>query len=126
MPDYRCYLLGLSGSILAAHEIACADDEAAIAKAHELFRPHAFEVWLRDRRIYPMARSPAIEADAAHDLQRSRHWRQKAEECRAIAQQMETPAAKLTFWRMAETYDRLAGELEGRARGASAKRTLTG
>jgi hypothetical protein len=51
--DYRCYLLGLSGSILAAHEISCEDDQAAIAKAHELFDPNGFEVWRRDRRIYP-------------------------------------------------------------------------
>lgn len=54
MTDYRCYLLGFSGSIQSAHDIACEDDEDAIATARSLFEPHAFEVWQRQRRIYPL------------------------------------------------------------------------
>jgi hypothetical protein len=42
-------------------------------------------------------------------------WRLKAEECRAVADQMQNPMAQASFRRMAETYDRLAAEHENRA-----------
>ena len=122
MPDYRCYLLGLSGSILAAHEIACADDDAAVAKAHELFHPNAFEVWRRDQRIY----LTASDQHRRYHLQQARRWRVKAEDCRIIAKQMQTPMAQATFRQMGETYDGLATGVEERTAGLSVKRPEAG
>lgn len=113
MADYSCYLLGLSGSILAAHEISCADDRAGIAKAYELFHPHDFEVWRQDLRIYPVAST--TDQQDHHTLEQGSHWRSKAQECRGIAEQMQAPMAKLSFRRMAETYDRMADGLDERA-----------
>jgi hypothetical protein len=113
VPDYRCYLLGLSGSILAVHEISCADDPAGIAKAYELFHPNDFEVWRRDLRIYPTASTTDRQDSRARE--QGCHWRSKAEECRAIAEQMQAPMAKMSFRRMAETYDRMADGLDERA-----------
>jgi hypothetical protein len=113
VPDYRCYLLGLSGSILAAHEISCADDQAGIAKAYELFHPHDFEVWRRDLRIYPMGSTTDRQDNRA--LEQGRHWRSKAQECRGIAEQMQAPMAKMSFRRMAETYEKMADGLDERA-----------
>lgn len=40
------------------------------------------------------------------------HWRQKAEECRAVAEQMKNPMARETFMHLARTYDTLAERLE--------------
>jgi hypothetical protein len=65
MADYRCYLISLSGSIWAAHDIACADDEAAIAKAKELCRPHKVEVWLGRQCIYPRSTADATQSSDA-------------------------------------------------------------
>lgn len=84
MTDYRCYLIGLSGSIQAAHDVTCAGDEVAIAKGRELFHPHAFEVWQRQRRIYPVAKTSRGMHDA--NLEQARRWRSKAEECRTVAE----------------------------------------
>ena len=41
-------------------------------------------------------------------------WRQKAEELRTQADQMKNPFARQSLVRMAETYERLADELERR------------
>jgi hypothetical protein len=111
LPDYRSHLLGSSGSILAAHEITCADDETAVAKARALFEPNAFDVWRGDQRIYVAA----SDQQRSHHLQQARHWRAKAEDCRIVAKQMQTPAAQATFSRMGETYDELASGVEERA-----------
>jgi hypothetical protein len=62
VPDYRSYLISLAGSILAANDLACADDEAAIAKAKALYHPHTFEVWLAKHRIYPPSAAGLSEA----------------------------------------------------------------
>jgi hypothetical protein len=59
-------------------------------------------------------------------LEQARRWRLKAEECRAVSDQMQDPLAKLSFWRMAETYDRLANGLEERAAGVSVTMPETG
>lgn len=48
-------------------------------------------------------------------LDQARHWRMKAEECRAVAEQMQNPMARLSFRSMAETYDHLAAHCEARA-----------
>ena len=74
MIDYRCYLLGLSGSIRAAHDIVCEDDEVAVAKGRELFHPHAFEVWQRQRRVYPVVETSRGLHHAAN-LEQARRWR---------------------------------------------------
>jgi len=50
------------------------------------------------------------------DRDRAKQWRLKAEECRAVAEQMTNPQGRLSFCRMAETYDRLADDYEARAR----------
>jgi hypothetical protein len=47
------------------------------------------------------------------DQDRARQWRMKAEELRAVADQMHNPTAQESFRRMAATYDRLAERLEG-------------
>ncbi len=49
------------------------------------------------------------------DAGQAKRWRSKAEECRAVGDQMQDPQAKLSFWRMAQTYDSLASALEERA-----------
>ena len=51
------------------------------------------------------------------NLEQARRWRLQAEECRAVADQMQNPMAQASFRRMAETYDRLADHLERRAAG---------
>jgi hypothetical protein len=122
VPDYRSHLLGLSGSILAAHEITCADDDAAIAKAQALFHPNAFDVWRGDQRIYVTA----SDQQRSHHLQQAQHWRVKAEDCRIIAKQMQTPAAQATFRQIGETYDGLARGVEERAAGLPFERPGAG
>jgi hypothetical protein len=125
VPDYRCYLLGLSGSILVAHDISCEDDQAAIAKAYEIYQPRDFEIWRRDKRVYPAA-ALAHRPDG-RNLEQARRWRLKAEECRTISEQMQTPMAKTSFRQMAETYDSLADGAEERATGLPpVKRPETG
>jgi hypothetical protein len=47
-------------------------------------------------------------------LDQAQRWRLKAEECRAVADQMKNPAAQASFRQMAETYDTLAKRLEER------------
>ncbi len=43
---------------------------------------------------------------------RAIHWRQKAEEYRAAADQMRNPASRRTFLQLAESYDNLAERFE--------------
>lgn len=54
------------------------------------------------------------DASVAEQLRR---WRQKAEEIRTQADQIQNPFARLSLQRMARTYDRLADEYESRAAG---------
>jgi hypothetical protein len=81
MPDYRCYLITLTGSIWAAHDITCADDEAAIAKAKELYQPHKVEVWRGERRIYasgsPMRSMMCASAEYSRRSMYQAGWRQR-------------------------------------------------
>ena len=44
--------------------------------------------------------------------EQARRWRQKAEECRTVAEQMQNPMAKESFLHMARSYDALAERLE--------------
>ncbi len=44
-----------------------------------------------------------------------RRWRQKAEELRTEADHMKNPFARQSLVRMAETYERLADNYEGKA-----------
>lgn len=111
MTDYRCYLLGFSGSIQSAHDIACEDDEDAIATARSLFEPHAFEVWQRQRRIYPLVEGCG-RTHGDGNLDDARRQRLKAEEYRAVADQMTNPAAQASYRRLAQTYDRIADRYE--------------
>jgi hypothetical protein len=48
-------------------------------------------------------------------LAQAERWRKKAEELRAVADQMRNPFSRQSFLRMAETYDRLAEEYENKA-----------
>jgi hypothetical protein len=47
------------------------------------------------------------------------HWRQRAEEARRLAEQINDSAAKETMLRVAADYDRLATRAEERAKGLS-------
>ncbi len=104
-------MLGFSGSIQSAHDIACEDDEDAIATARSLFKPHAFEVWQRQRRIYPLVESNG-RSHGDSNLDDARRRRLKAEEYRTIADQMTNLAAQATLRRLAQTYDRIAERCE--------------
>jgi hypothetical protein len=42
------------------------------------------------------------------------HWRQRAEEARSIADQLDDPIAKKTMLDIAHSYDRLAALLEAK------------
>lgn len=42
----------------------------------------------------------------------AKRWQMKAEECRAVAEQMKNPMAQASFRQMAATYDQLAEGLE--------------
>jgi hypothetical protein len=46
------------------------------------------------------------------------HWRQRAEEARTIAEQMNEPQSKEAMLRIAKDYERLAERAEQRAKGA--------
>jgi hypothetical protein len=46
-----------------------------------------------------------------------KHWRDRAQESRDRAQQMDDPEAKATMLRIAADYERLAERAEQRARG---------
>lgn len=111
MTDYRCYLLGFSGSIQSADDITCEDDEDAIATARSLFEPRAFEVWQRQRRVYPLVENYGrIHGDS--NLDDARRRRLKAEEHRTIADRMTNPAAQASLRRLAQTYDRIVERYE--------------
>ena len=51
MPDYRLYCLDGSGKIAKAHDIAAADDEAAIALANRMKLAMKCELWERGRMV---------------------------------------------------------------------------
>jgi hypothetical protein len=56
---YRCYPIGLAGSIDGpAHVFDCKDDASAIAKAHASFPERAFEVWQGARRVHATKARP--------------------------------------------------------------------
>jgi hypothetical protein len=121
MTDYRCYLLGFSGSIQSAHDITCEDDEVAIATARSLFQSDTFEVWQRQRRIYPLVEDCGrINGDRNFDDARRR--RLKAEEYRTVADQMTNPTAQVSLRRLAQTYDRIAEQYEPAPPGAMPKK----
>jgi hypothetical protein len=50
--DYKCNLLSKTGAVQAIYDVACHDDETAVANASRLFRTHLFEVWQEKRRVY--------------------------------------------------------------------------
>ena len=54
--------------------------------------------------------------DETPDQWRVRQWRQKAEECRTVGDQMTDATARASLHRMADGYDNLASALEGRTR----------
>ncbi|HWI28563.1 MAG TPA: hypothetical protein VN668_16435 [Stellaceae bacterium] len=49
------------------------------------------------------------------DLTRAQRWRQRAEECRAVGDQLCSPAAQAAYRQMAESYEVLAAREEERA-----------
>ncbi|MGY0573721.1 hypothetical protein ACTGJ9_023740 [Bradyrhizobium sp. RDM12] len=49
--DYRAYIMGEDGRIRGVHELDCASDEEAKAKATQMLDGHDLEVWQRDRRV---------------------------------------------------------------------------
>jgi hypothetical protein len=44
------------------------------------------------------------------------HWRHRAEEARAQAEQMKDPDAKQALYKIAEIYDQLAEQAEGKTK----------
>ena len=49
--DYRAYILNDEGHIIGVHELNCADDDEAKAKAAQMLDGHDLEVWQCERRI---------------------------------------------------------------------------
>jgi hypothetical protein len=47
----------------------------------------------------------------------AKHWRARAEEARAHAEQLSDPVARQTMLKIAEEYEKLAQQAEARARG---------
>ena len=54
--------------------------------------------------------------DHAPNQRRIRLWRQKAEECRTVGDQMADPRSRASLYQMADGYDRLAHAWERRAK----------
>jgi hypothetical protein len=48
---YRLYFIGSGGHIRGVIELACADDDAAIAAAERQDRAQPMELWERARRV---------------------------------------------------------------------------
>lgn len=57
---------------------------------------------------------------------RARRWQQKAEECRAVSEQVKNPMARDSFRHMAEIYDGLARQCEEQAGRDSPKKPEAG
>jgi hypothetical protein len=51
----------------------------------------------------------------------AKHWRERAEEARALARLLHDPAAKRTMEGVAESYERVAQRAEERAKRAAEK-----
>jgi hypothetical protein len=71
MAHYRCYSLNQAGSIVAAQDIFCPNDETAVSMAREIFGNDGFSVWQRSRKVYVSARA----ANAAGTASRTRPLR---------------------------------------------------
>ena len=54
----------------------------------------------------------------SHFINDPAHWRQRAKEARALADQMDDPQSKQAMMRIAEDYERLAERAAGRATGS--------
>jgi hypothetical protein len=50
------------------------------------------------------------------------HWRQRAEEARSVAEQMNEPQSKEAMLRIAQDYERLAERAAERAKGSTQRR----
>jgi hypothetical protein len=59
MVDYRLYLIGASGSIAAAHEIACDDHNSAIARAPRDLRRQSIRGMARSQQGLRLCRQVA-------------------------------------------------------------------
>ena len=57
------------------------------------------------------------EAKIPADRNRIRHWRMKAEELRAVANQLTNPSTQDAFRHTAATYEKLANDAEARSTG---------
>jgi hypothetical protein len=55
----------------------------------------------------------------AHYINDPGHWRDRAEEMRALAQDVQDEAARQTMLRLAQDYDRLAARAEQRSDGST-------
>jgi hypothetical protein len=51
MPDYRVYVLDLSGHFSDVIQLECADDDEAMKQAEQLVDGHDVELWQRARKI---------------------------------------------------------------------------
>lgn len=60
---------------------------------------------------------PSVPTEVPHSLTQAQQWNLRAEEYRAVADQMNNPSSKATFRRMAQMYERMAQRFEHRAAG---------
>lgn len=114
--------------LLARHALALAQLAEQIEREQPVATPAILAAIERSARLLtepfasvgdtPPGTAPSLDDEAA--LHRARVWRQKAQECRAVAEHMMFRETRATDHRLADDYDSMARREEERLAGASA------